>query len=56
MKWLLIGVQFAGVALAVAVLWFFPITRMRAAKTRELLDTRKGKAGPTLEPVVTSAE
>jgi hypothetical protein len=40
MKWLLIGVQFAGVSVAAVVLWFFPISRARAEKTRQLLDAR----------------
>lgn len=44
MKWLLIGVQFAGVGTGAAILWFFPITRARAEKTREVLDARKVQA------------
>lgn len=40
MKWLLIGVQFVGVGFAAVVLWFFPISRARAARTRELLNAR----------------
>jgi GPH family glycoside/pentoside/hexuronide:cation symporter len=43
MKWLMIGVQFAGVSSAAAILWFFPISRARAEKTRQLLDTRKSE-------------
>jgi len=41
MKWMLIGVQFMTVSGAAAVLWFFPITRARAEKTRQVLDERK---------------
>jgi GPH family glycoside/pentoside/hexuronide:cation symporter len=43
MKWLLIGVQFVGVSAAAAILWFFPISRMRAEKTRQILDERKNQ-------------
>jgi GPH family glycoside/pentoside/hexuronide:cation symporter len=55
MKWLLIVVQFAGVGLAAAVLWFFPITRARAEQTRQVLDTRKETAGSAVGPVIASA-
>jgi hypothetical protein len=41
MKWLLIGVQFVTVSAAAAILWFFPISRARAEKTRQILDERK---------------
>jgi GPH family glycoside/pentoside/hexuronide:cation symporter len=44
MKWLLIGVQFVGVSAAAAILWFFPISRARAEKTRQVLDERKKQA------------
>jgi GPH family glycoside/pentoside/hexuronide:cation symporter len=40
MKWLLIGVQFVGVASAGLVLWFFPISRLRAEQTRRALEAR----------------
>src|SRR5664279_5715538 len=43
MKWMLIGVQFVTVSAAAAVLWFFPITRARAEKTRQVLDERKSQ-------------
>jgi GPH family glycoside/pentoside/hexuronide:cation symporter len=43
MKWLLIGVQFVGVSAAAAILWFFPISRARAEKTRQILDERKNQ-------------
>ena len=43
MKWMLIGVQFITVSGAAAVLWFFPISRARAEKTREILDARKNQ-------------
>jgi glycoside/pentoside/hexuronide:cation symporter, GPH family len=48
MKWLLIGVQFLGVSTAVAILWFFPITRARAEQTRRTLDSRKSNPNPPL--------
>jgi GPH family glycoside/pentoside/hexuronide:cation symporter len=41
MKWMLIGVQFITVSVAAGVLWFFPISRLRAEKTRQILDERK---------------
>jgi len=44
MKWMLIGVQLLTVSGAAAVLWFFPITRARAEKTRRILDGRKENA------------
>jgi len=44
MKWLLIGVQFAAVSAAAAILWFFPISRARAEQTRRILDERKDQA------------
>ena len=44
MKWLLIGVQFFAVSAAAAILWFFPISRARAEKTRQVLDERKNQA------------
>jgi hypothetical protein len=50
MKWLMIGVQFAGVSSAAIILWFFPISRARAEKTRKLLDTRKGKIPSPVAP------
>ncbi|HXI69160.1 MAG TPA: MFS transporter [Verrucomicrobiae bacterium] len=43
MKWLLIGVQFVTVCAAAAILWFFPISRARAEKTRQILDGRKNQ-------------
>jgi GPH family glycoside/pentoside/hexuronide:cation symporter len=43
MKWLLIGVQFVGVSAAAAILWFFPISRARAERTRKILDERKNQ-------------
>jgi GPH family glycoside/pentoside/hexuronide:cation symporter len=46
MKWLLIGVQFVGVSAAAAILWFFPIGRQRAEKTRKILDERKKQNHP----------
>jgi glycoside/pentoside/hexuronide:cation symporter, GPH family len=54
MKYLLIGVQFAGVSIAAAILWFFPITRARAERTRQILDTRKAKIASPGLPVVAS--
>jgi GPH family glycoside/pentoside/hexuronide:cation symporter len=44
MKWLLIGVQFATVSTAAGILWFFPISRARAEKTRQTLNERKKEA------------
>jgi glycoside/pentoside/hexuronide:cation symporter, GPH family len=44
MKWLLIGVQFATVSAAAGILWFFPISRARAEKTRQTLNERKKEA------------
>jgi GPH family glycoside/pentoside/hexuronide:cation symporter len=52
MKWLLIGVQFAGVGVAAAILWFFPITRARAQQTRHTLDERKENAVPAAAQTV----
>ncbi len=46
MKWMLIGVQFITVTGAAVVLWFFPITRDRAEKTRQVLDERKSQIRP----------
>jgi hypothetical protein len=52
MKWLMIGVQFAGVSSAAVILWFFPISRARAEKTRQVLNSRKGGIpGPVSQPV-----
>ena len=48
MKWLLIGVQFTGVSAAVVILWFFPISRARAERTREVLDARNGRTSSVL--------
>ncbi|HWY29472.1 MAG TPA: MFS transporter, partial [Candidatus Acidoferrum sp.] len=50
MKWLMIGVQFTGVSAAAAILWYFPISRARAEKTRQLLDTRKSEVGLPVAP------
>jgi hypothetical protein len=44
MKWMLNGVQFITVNFAAAVLWFFPISRERAEKTRRILEERKSQA------------
>jgi GPH family glycoside/pentoside/hexuronide:cation symporter len=43
MKWLLIGIQFFTVFSAAAILWFFPISRARAEKTRQILDAQKNQ-------------
>ena len=51
MKWMLIGIQFAGVFTAGIILWFFPITRARAAKTRADLDIRQAVMQPIQPPV-----
>ncbi len=48
MKWMLIGVQFVTVSGAAVVLWFFPITRARAEKTRQVLDERKERLQPAM--------
>jgi len=44
MKWMLNGVQFITVSVAAAVLWFFPISRERAEKTRRILEEPKSQA------------
>lgn len=49
MKALLIGTQFAGVAVAFAVLLYFPITRHRAAQVRAQLESRRA-ASPEPPP------
>lgn len=53
MKWLLIGVQFSGVVAAAAILWFFPISRARAERTRRILDERKNQ-GPSPDAATSS--
>lgn len=54
MKWLLIGVQLAGVLLAFGFFRLFPITRRRSEETRRILDERnRGSANSSgeLQPV-----
>lgn len=41
MKYMLIGTQFAGVAVGLGVLLYFPITRQRAADVRAQLESRR---------------
>jgi len=48
MKWALIAVQFCGVLLALALFWFYPITRARSEETRHILSRRKEVQQPSL--------
>ena len=41
MKWLMIGIQFTGVAVALIAFWFYPISRARSEETRRILNARK---------------
>jgi GPH family glycoside/pentoside/hexuronide:cation symporter len=41
MKYLLIGIQFTGVIVALFAFWFYPITRARSEHTRRELDARR---------------
>jgi GPH family glycoside/pentoside/hexuronide:cation symporter len=44
MKWILIIVQGIAAVAALAFLWFYPITRHRAERTRSMLDERHRSA------------
>ncbi len=47
MKWILISVQALAALIALASLYFYPITRHRAEQTRRMLDARRQSAGAT---------
>jgi len=41
MRWMLIGIQFLTLVVAIALLWGFPLTRAKSEEIRRLLDERK---------------
>jgi glycoside/pentoside/hexuronide:cation symporter, GPH family len=41
MRAMLIGIQFVAVLVAIAIIWFYPLTRSRSEATRRLLDQRR---------------
>jgi GPH family glycoside/pentoside/hexuronide:cation symporter len=41
MRAMLIGIQFVALVVAIAVIWFYPLTRSRSEATRRLLDERQ---------------
>jgi GPH family glycoside/pentoside/hexuronide:cation symporter len=41
MRAMLIGIQFVALVVAIAIIWFYPLTRSRSEATRRLLDERQ---------------